>query len=143
MSEKKPESTSSDHASIEKAGSDRIEVAEVMDFGGDTSLPPPPQLTPEQERKLWRKIDMKLMPILTLMYLFSFLDRGECRAEASFISSLSAKFQLATGNIGKERILFVPRLLRCSHVYQGMQSFKVSLRNWTLRVTNTTSHWYN
>lgn len=77
MSEKKPESTSSDHASIEKTSSDRIEIAEVVDFGGDTTLPPPPQLTPEQEKKLWRKIDMRLMPILTLMYLFSFLDRGK------------------------------------------------------------------
>ncbi|KAK7685745.1 hypothetical protein QCA50_011091 [Cerrena zonata] len=76
MSEKKPESTSSDHASIEKAASERIEVAEVLDFGGDTTLPPPPKLTPEEEKKLWRKIDMRLMPILTLMYLFSFLDRG-------------------------------------------------------------------
>jgi hypothetical protein len=35
-----------------------------------------PTLTPEQESKLWRKIDLRLMPILSLMYLFSFLDRG-------------------------------------------------------------------
>ena len=36
----------------------------------------PPTLTPEEETKIWRKIDMRLMPILTLLYLFSFLDRG-------------------------------------------------------------------
>ena len=47
-----------------------------IDFGGDSKLPPPPKLTPEQERKLYRKVDLWLMPILTLMYLFSFLDRG-------------------------------------------------------------------
>jgi hypothetical protein len=47
------------------------------DFGGESTLPPPPDLTPEQEKKLWRKIDLRLMPILSLMYLFSFLDRGE------------------------------------------------------------------
>jgi len=35
-----------------------------------------PRLTPEQERKLWRKVDMRLVPILSLMYLLSFLDRG-------------------------------------------------------------------
>jgi len=35
-----------------------------------------PRLTPEQERKLWRKVDMRLMPILSLMYLLAFLDRG-------------------------------------------------------------------
>lgn len=32
-------------------------------------------LDPVQERKLWRKIDLHLLPIITLMYLFSFMDR--------------------------------------------------------------------
>ncbi|TFK32744.1 MFS general substrate transporter [Crucibulum laeve] len=45
------------------------------DFGGESALPPP-DLTPEEEKKLWRKIDLRLMPILTLMYLSAFLDRG-------------------------------------------------------------------
>ncbi|KDQ27206.1 hypothetical protein PLEOSDRAFT_1113357 [Pleurotus ostreatus PC15] len=42
------------------------------------SSPPltPPTLTEAQQKKLWRKIDARLMPILCLMYLFSFLDRG-------------------------------------------------------------------
>jgi hypothetical protein len=47
-----------------------------VDFGGDSKLPSPPKLTPEQEKRLYRKVDLWLMPILTLMYLFSFLDRG-------------------------------------------------------------------
>jgi len=47
-----------------------------VDFGGESSLPPPPELTPEQEKKLWRKIDYRLMPILSALYLMSFLDRG-------------------------------------------------------------------
>lgn len=37
---------------------------------------PPPTLTAEQEKKLWRKVDMRILPILTLMYLCSFMDRG-------------------------------------------------------------------
>ncbi|RPD60540.1 MFS general substrate transporter [Lentinus tigrinus ALCF2SS1-7] len=45
-------------------------------YGGEDTLPPPPTLTAEEEKRLWRKIDMRLMPILTLMYLCSFLDRG-------------------------------------------------------------------
>ncbi|KAJ7242479.1 MFS general substrate transporter [Mycena rebaudengoi] len=49
---------------------------EDLDFGGESTLPPPPILSAEEERKLWRKIDLRLMPILTLMYLVSFLDRG-------------------------------------------------------------------
>ncbi|TFY59400.1 hypothetical protein EVJ58_g5799 [Rhodofomes roseus] len=36
----------------------------------------PPSLTPLQEAKLWRKVDWHILPILTVMYLCSFLDRG-------------------------------------------------------------------
>ena len=37
---------------------------------------PPPVLTTEEERRLWRKIDLRLLPILAVMYLLSFMDRG-------------------------------------------------------------------
>lgn len=47
-----------------------------LGFGGEASLPPPPTLTEEQEKRLYRKIDKRLMPILSLMYLGAFLDRG-------------------------------------------------------------------
>ncbi|KAJ7141373.1 MFS general substrate transporter [Mycena epipterygia] len=55
--------------------------SEHLDFGGESSLPPPPTLTVEEERQLWRKIDLRLMPILSLMYLLSFLDRGNARLQ--------------------------------------------------------------
>ena len=58
-------------------------VKEDLAYGGEDTLPPPPTLTAEEEKRLWRKIDMKLMPILTLMYLCSFLDRGNIGACAS------------------------------------------------------------
>ncbi|KIJ54749.1 hypothetical protein M422DRAFT_152666 [Sphaerobolus stellatus SS14] len=68
--------------SVEK-GSDDIhsedvttDKVEVLDFGGDSKLPPPPVYTAEQEAKLYRKVDIRLMPILSLMYLLSFMDRG-------------------------------------------------------------------
>lgn len=48
-----------------------------FDFGGESTLPPPPKLTSKEEKRLWRKIDLKLMPILTVVYLVSFIDRGE------------------------------------------------------------------
>lgn len=57
---------------VEKASSEKS-----YDFGGETSLPPPPTLTEAEEKKLWRKIDARLMPILALLYLLSFIDRGE------------------------------------------------------------------
>lgn len=60
----------------QEAATEIISSTSSVDYGGDSSLPPPPQLTLKQEKKLYRKIDLWLMPILTLMYLFSFLDRG-------------------------------------------------------------------
>ncbi|KAI6041667.1 MFS nicotinic acid transporter Tna1 [Pisolithus marmoratus] len=33
-------------------------------------------LSPERERKLWRKIDFRLLPMISFMYLFSSVDRG-------------------------------------------------------------------
>ena len=50
---------------------------EAVNFGGEDDLPSPPQLSEAEEKKLWRKIDLKLLPILTLLYLLSFIDRGE------------------------------------------------------------------
>ena len=50
----------------------------TLDFGGESKLPPPPTLTKAEEKRLYRKIDIRLMPILALMYLLSFLDRGGC-----------------------------------------------------------------
>lgn len=85
----------SDKVSIEEkkqANEEAIETvssagsAHEIDFGGDSRLPPPPKLTPEQEKKLYRKVDLWLMPILTLMYLCSFLDRGNIGAYADNLS---------------------------------------------------------
>jgi hypothetical protein len=79
MSEVKRENHSLEKASDEQLADDKIKAGseEELDFGGDSSLPPPPTLSEEEERKLWRKVDLRLMPILSLMYLLSFLDRGQ------------------------------------------------------------------
>jgi len=58
-------------------GSDSEHVVLPHKYGINIVVPPPMMLTEEQEKKLWRKIDLKILPILTLMYLFSFLDRGK------------------------------------------------------------------
>ena len=39
-------------------------------------LPPPPKLNAEEEKRLWRKIDMRLIPISTALYLVSYVDRS-------------------------------------------------------------------
>ena len=41
----------------------------------DQTLPLPPKLSPEEESKLWLKLDLRLLPILGLMYLMSYMDR--------------------------------------------------------------------
>ena len=64
-------------AVLETVSASASTTSHEIDFGGDSQLPPPPKLTPEQEKRLYRKVDLWLMPILTLMYLASFLDRGK------------------------------------------------------------------
>ena len=54
--------------SVEKGDVEAVECAAPHEA--------PPPLTPEQERRLWRKVDKRILPILTIMYLCSFLDRG-------------------------------------------------------------------
>ncbi|RPD60521.1 MFS general substrate transporter [Lentinus tigrinus ALCF2SS1-6] len=69
-------------ATSEKIQVDTSEGAEVptrtdgLAYGGDDKLPPSPELTSGEERMLWRKIDVRFMPIVTMLYLVSFLDRG-------------------------------------------------------------------
>lgn len=43
----------------------------------ELDLPPPPYLTRAQERRLWRKMDLRLLPILAFIYLMAFMDRGD------------------------------------------------------------------
>jgi len=45
-------------------------------FGGEDTLPPPPQLSEAEENKLWRKVDLRLLPILTLLFLVCYIDGG-------------------------------------------------------------------
>lgn len=62
---------------IEEKDGDVEATIEVTQFtAGSDGLPPPPVLTTEEERRLWRKVDMRLIPISTLLYLVSYLDRG-------------------------------------------------------------------
>lgn len=51
-------------------------TCEAQPYRQDSVLGIPPSLTRQEERRLWRKIDVRLMPILTVMYLCSFVDRG-------------------------------------------------------------------
>lgn len=68
----------------------------------DEVLWTPPALTPDEEAKLWRKVDWHILPILTIMYLCSYLDRGE-DSRSMFMDYDSLQFSL--GNIGQRLYL--------------------------------------
>ncbi len=65
---------------VVKGASPPSELSQVPPYEEEITFPPPPVLTPEEEARLWRKIDWRIMPILTMMYLFSFVDRGNIGA---------------------------------------------------------------
>ncbi|KAF9233959.1 major facilitator superfamily domain-containing protein [Melanogaster broomeanus] len=43
--------------------------------------PVPITVTPQQETKIWRKIDWRVIPIIAVMYLFALTDRGNAKIE--------------------------------------------------------------
>ena len=102
MSDKGTESRSESlNEKAAAAAQEEAPVKEDLAYGGEDTLPPPPTLTAEEEKRLWRKIDMKLMPILTLMYLCSFLDRGNIGACASVTVQ---EWRQLTGSAGNARL---------------------------------------
>lgn len=73
-----PETTSAKHSVEVAEGNSMVVEKFIQDLDTNDDLPPPPKLTPEEEKRLYRKIDWRLMPILIVMYLCGFLDRGRC-----------------------------------------------------------------
>ncbi|KAI0365418.1 MFS general substrate transporter [Pilatotrama ljubarskyi] len=74
MSETTAVPSSPTEEKVDKA--ETVLTVRSLSVDGHDGLPPPPILTPEEEKKLWRKIDMRLIPIMTLLYLVSYIDRG-------------------------------------------------------------------
>lgn len=73
--------TSTESGGAEKRSAEIEEVEVVPTKVGDvdsdrTAELPPMKLTPAEEKKLYRKIDWRLLPILTVIQLCSYLDRG-------------------------------------------------------------------
>ncbi|KAI0325815.1 MFS general substrate transporter [Cubamyces sp. BRFM 1775] len=72
----------SQDGSVEKAVIEVLEEraaspsSDVPAENQEGQLPSPPNLTEEEERRIWRKVDMRLLPILTVMYLVGSLDRS-------------------------------------------------------------------
>jgi hypothetical protein len=76
-----------------------------------------PVLTAEEEQRLWRKIDMRLMPILSLMYLMSFLDRGAYTH--THLLPLRSLMMLVTGNIGGHSVVPYTGMLNATDAETG------------------------
>lgn len=80
----------------------------------DESSEVPTILEEKMERTLVRKIDMNILPVVVLLYLFSFLDRGEwCHSESDspFCLRLSPGAMMLTKISSEYR--------KCSFVWPG------------------------
>lgn len=68
-------------AAPEKMQSDHVETTQDMSpkrADGDSKIPENRQVefSPAEAKRVRRKIDPRVVPIVTVLYLFSFLDRG-------------------------------------------------------------------
>ena len=64
-----------------------------FDSAEASKLLPPLTLSAEDEKKLYRRIDLRIMPILTLMYVCSFLDRGPSLFSSTMLCEADHMFQ--------------------------------------------------
>lgn len=61
----------------EKAVADSRDVSSPPSTTGDATAQSAPFYSPEEEQKVVRKVDLLLLPTLSLLYLLSFLDRSK------------------------------------------------------------------
>ncbi|KAF9237155.1 MFS general substrate transporter [Melanogaster broomeanus] len=102
-----------------------------------------PNFSPAQERKLWRRIDLRLLPMLTLMYLFSSMDRGnignaKLDGLTTQLSLTGNKYNIALVLWGLVMMLmgFVKTWVRRPWLTRADQRFAATL-NWS-----ALTHWY-
>jgi hypothetical protein len=86
---------------------------------GDQTLPEPPQLTLEEQEKLWSKLDMRLLPILSLMYLMSYMDR--CAVVLPSLQLYLLTFPLSFSQY---------RFVRFSNIYIRHSQTWQQMRDW-------------
>lgn len=43
------------------------------------------EIDPQSEKRLLRKLDLRLLPLCTIMYLLNFIDRGACLASEHYV----------------------------------------------------------
>lgn len=100
----------SDNDSVKIELGSPIFRAATIDVIEGVTLPPPPYLTPAQESKLWRKMDLRLLPILAFIYLMAFMDRGDSLFFGFLLRILVELFFFhpLSGNIG---------VLHCTPLY--------------------------
>ncbi|KAH9835021.1 uncharacterized protein C8Q71DRAFT_137660 [Rhodofomes roseus] len=68
-----------DSVDVAKIELDTVRTAGVLSgYGKDAEddLLSAPTLSPAEQKKLWRKVDIRIVPILSVMYLCCYLDRG-------------------------------------------------------------------
>ena len=60
-------------------------------------------MSPQETRALLRKIDLRVIPILAMLYFLSFLDRGKLKLSYLFFTSPETHANQATSEMPKSR----------------------------------------
>ncbi|KAI5990302.1 MFS general substrate transporter [Pisolithus orientalis] len=95
--------------------SDTLPDKNSRTFGvSDAQGPAQMTLGPERERRLWWKIDFRLVPMISLMYLFSFMDRGNAKLEGLttqlHLTGSRYNVALVSGIMASTRHVFLTKL---------------------------------
>ncbi|KAM5545340.1 hypothetical protein V8D89_000953 [Ganoderma adspersum] len=96
------------------------ELSQVPSCEKESVFTAPPVLTAQEEARLWRKIDWHIMPILTMMYLFSFVDRGNIGNAK--LQGLVTQLDL-TGSRYNAALVSISRSLGCVRKLKPSKSF--------------------
>ncbi len=95
MSAEEPVRTSSDEkASIDGATG----VPVIRNNDGHGAALQTVVLTRKEQKQLWRKVDLRLMPIVMVMYLCSFLDRANIGESSRLRKDIREAYSIRSGN---------------------------------------------
>ena len=106
--------TMSEHVSLGciKTSKSEVSIARIENTieskTTDYALPLPPVLSQEEQQQLWRKVDRRILPILSAMYMCCYLDRGSSHiafADLIFISQRRKHWYIIVSKLSSFRKL--------------------------------------
>ena len=79
---------------VEEVSSTRVDFFEEKTYTS-RHTEPPALLSIEEEKRIYRKIDLRLVPIVTLLQMLSFMDRGALHVQecSTILTRLSREYR--------------------------------------------------